>query len=106
VRVLTCLRNEPLPADEPILKLDNVILAPHTLCWTDECFSENGRVRRELRINGWLAGRDSAIRCQPRGFGKGYALGQARREPESGGRPWQGELTHEQPDTEGSLARR
>ena len=26
-----------------ILKLDNVILAPHAICWTDECFSLNGR---------------------------------------------------------------
>ena len=33
---------EPCPADEPILKLDNVICAPHSLCWTDECFAANG----------------------------------------------------------------
>ena len=24
----------------PLLKLDNVILAPHALCWTDECFHD------------------------------------------------------------------
>ena len=30
------------PADDPILKLDNVILAPHALCWTDQCFAGNG----------------------------------------------------------------
>jgi phosphoglycerate dehydrogenase-like enzyme len=34
---------EPTPADEPILKLDNVILAPHALCWTDQCFAGIGR---------------------------------------------------------------
>ena len=28
---------EPTPADNPILKLDNVIVAPHSLCHTDEC---------------------------------------------------------------------
>lgn len=28
----------PDPAD-PLLRLDNVILSPHGLCWTDECFS-------------------------------------------------------------------
>lgn len=29
---------EPTPPDNPILKLDNVIVTPHSLCWTDECF--------------------------------------------------------------------
>jgi phosphoglycerate dehydrogenase-like enzyme len=33
---------EPCPADEPLLGLDNVIVAPHSLCWTDECFAGNG----------------------------------------------------------------
>ncbi|MBM3523106.1 MAG: dehydrogenase [Alphaproteobacteria bacterium] len=28
---------EPTPPDNPILKLDNVIVAPHSLCHTDEC---------------------------------------------------------------------
>ena len=33
---------EPVPPDEPILKLDNVIVSPHALCWTDQCFAGNG----------------------------------------------------------------
>ncbi|HEX2525937.1 MAG TPA: NAD(P)-dependent oxidoreductase, partial [Geminicoccus sp.] len=33
---------EPVPADEPILTLDNVIVSPHALCWTDQCFAGNG----------------------------------------------------------------
>ena len=33
---------EPTPLGEPITKLDNVLLAPHALCWTDECFAGIG----------------------------------------------------------------
>ena len=29
---------EPTPADNPILKFENVITTPHALCFTDECF--------------------------------------------------------------------
>jgi D-3-phosphoglycerate dehydrogenase len=33
---------EPTPTGEPITTLGNVILAPHALCWTDECFAGIG----------------------------------------------------------------
>ena len=51
---------EPVPADDPILKLDNAILAPHALCWTDQCFAGNGAadIRAALDIQKGL---------QPRG---------------------------------------
>jgi phosphoglycerate dehydrogenase-like enzyme len=33
---------EPVDPANPILQLDNVIVAPHALCWTDECARGNG----------------------------------------------------------------
>lgn len=40
---LDVFEQEPTPADNPILKLDNVIVAPHALCWTDELFGNIAR---------------------------------------------------------------
>ncbi|HEX6690299.1 MAG TPA: NAD(P)-dependent oxidoreductase [Burkholderiales bacterium] len=40
---LDVFEQEPTPADNPILQLDNVIVAPHALCWTDELFGNIAR---------------------------------------------------------------
>ena len=34
---------EPVAPDNPLLKLDNVMVTPHALCWTDECFDAIAR---------------------------------------------------------------
>jgi phosphoglycerate dehydrogenase-like enzyme len=35
---LDVFEQEPVSPDNPILTLDNVIVSPHSLCWTDECY--------------------------------------------------------------------
>jgi D-3-phosphoglycerate dehydrogenase len=35
---LDVFEQEPVDAANPLLTMDNVIVTPHSLCWTDECF--------------------------------------------------------------------
>jgi D-3-phosphoglycerate dehydrogenase len=37
---LDVFEQEPTPASNPLLGMDNVVLTPHALCWTDECFHD------------------------------------------------------------------
>src|SRR4030095_16982450 len=35
---LDAFEQEPVDPANPLLAMDNVIVTPHSLCWTDECF--------------------------------------------------------------------
>ncbi len=84
---------EPRRADDPILKLDNVILAPHALCWTDQCFAGNGAadVRAVLdiqhgRVPRGIVNRDvlDQPRFKARLDGLSRRASAAERDPERG----------------------
>lgn len=37
---LDVTEQEPIAPDNPLLQMENVLITPHALCWTDECFHD------------------------------------------------------------------
>ncbi len=52
---LDVLEQEPPSADEPLLGMDQVIVTPHALCWTDQLFAGNGAADVEA-VLAWRRG--------------------------------------------------
>ena len=61
---------EPTPVDNPLLKMDNVIVAPHAVCHTDECM-------RLLGESAFASAVDLANGRRPRHIVNAEALGHA-----------------------------
>ncbi len=48
---LDVTEQEPIAADSPLIGMDNTIITPHALCWTDECFEDIARTALQSIID-------------------------------------------------------
>jgi phosphoglycerate dehydrogenase-like enzyme len=57
---LDCFEREPVRAPHRFAELDNVLLAPHSIAWTDELFRDIGRAACQVMV-------DVSYKCRPHG---------------------------------------
>jgi phosphoglycerate dehydrogenase-like enzyme len=57
---LDCFEKEPVTEPHPFSELDNVLLAPHSIAWTDELFRDIGRAACQVMV-------DVSLGQEPRG---------------------------------------
>lgn len=48
---LDVTEQEPIAADSPLIGMNNTIITPHALCWTDECFEDIARTALQSIID-------------------------------------------------------
>ena len=48
---LDCFEQEPVTAPHRFGELDNVLLAPHSIAWTDELFRDIGRATCQVMVD-------------------------------------------------------
>jgi len=53
---LDVTEREPIEPDNPLIGMENVIITPHALCWTDECFHDIGSTALQSIVD-FAAGR-------------------------------------------------
>jgi phosphoglycerate dehydrogenase-like enzyme len=75
---LDVFEQEPVDPANPLLAMDNVIVTPHSLCWTDECFHNMASIGLASIVDA-QAGRRPTFVVNPEAYGharwKGAAVG-------------------------------
>ena len=65
---LDVFEQEPVDPANPLLAMDNVIVTPHSLCWTDECFHNMASIGLTSIVDA-QAGRRPTFVVNPEAYG-------------------------------------
>lgn len=58
---LDVTEEEPISASSPLLAMENIIITPHSLCWTDECFEDIARTALRSIVDVSLGGEPAHV---------------------------------------------